>query len=99
MLIFKKSLSHKGRSTWKGFFKQKYNSKEIGFNNRISVVREKMLNKTVLVSNGKKDIPLKLTRKFLGLRLGQGVITKKMGMAIHYKPAKSSKKGKGKKKK
>jgi small subunit ribosomal protein S19 len=50
---------------------------------RTSHIPSNFIGKTIAVYNGKKHKPLKITHKMIGQKLGQFVLTKKIGSSIH----------------
>ncbi len=92
-----KFLSYKGRSVWKGFFKNLRTN--IGtVSNRTTVVTRQLIGKVVSVHNGKQWSSIPVRKKHLGFKMGQFIYTKKLGRFIHEqdKGGKSTKSNKGK---
>lgn len=87
----KKFLSHKTRSSWKGFFFQtkKINTNEVSRN---STIFAKDIGKDVSIYNGKNFQKFRIKYRNVGYKFGQFFFTKKMGAGIHSKDLKKKKK-------
>lgn len=79
----RKFLGYKGRSVWKGIYltSKIYNDDDI-MNRRI-VIFKTDIGKEVYIHNGKWFYSLKITNRHVGFRLGQFILTKRLGRYIH----------------
>lgn len=78
-----KFLSYKGRSVWKSFYvgNQQNTNNEMMLRNQI--IQKKDIDKMYSVHTGKNYQLIRIDEKMKGLKAGQFVLTKKMGMNIH----------------
>jgi len=86
----KKFLSYKTRSVWKGFFFKTDLMNSLS--NRNSVISKKDIGKEVYIYNGCVFYKFNLTVKYIGYKLSQFVLTKKLGMSNHLRKKKKKKK-------
>lgn len=55
----------------------------IQLNSRASTISEELVNRKVALHNGRKFIRIALTEDHIGLKLGDLVLTKQIGISIH----------------
>ena len=84
-------LSYKGRAIQKGSFI--FNIK----NNRNRQISKNLLNKPLMVYNGKQEKRFNFKKKHLNTKIGQYYYTKRLSFKIHIKKNKKKGKKKGKK--